>query len=150
MFGAGREPEADGDRHGQAEGINGLGQVAGDYVDARGIPHGFVDDGGTFAAIDIPGASYTALSGLNDAGQLVGSASGYGSFLATPLAPGADPGGLPTFAAGVPVQVAAAGVAPEPSTLALAVLGLPALWRACRRGQTSRSRRGSASSPSSR
>src|SRR5262249_48214669 len=39
-----------------AWGINGRGQVVGLYLDSDGGGHGFLASGGTFAAIDVPGA----------------------------------------------------------------------------------------------
>ena len=37
--------------------------------------HGFVDDGGTFSLIDFPGATYTAVTGINARGEVVGGYS---------------------------------------------------------------------------
>jgi uncharacterized membrane protein len=44
--------------------------------------HGFLDSGGAFTQIDVPGASYTYASGINNAGQIVGNSS-FGAFLDT-------------------------------------------------------------------
>jgi hypothetical protein len=44
----------------------------GDYFDAAGIEHGFVSTGGTFTAIDFPGATATAAAGINSTGDIVG------------------------------------------------------------------------------
>jgi hypothetical protein len=57
------------------------------------IEHGFVDTGGSFTTIDVPGAVGTTAYGINDSGQIVGYTirSGRGGgpdqgFLATPVA----------------------------------------------------------------
>jgi probable HAF family extracellular repeat protein len=83
-----------------AYGINDSGQIVGSFVDALGS-HGFVDTGGSFTtlprvatginnsgqivgsfglytggsftAINVPGASSTSASGINNSGQIVGS-----------------------------------------------------------------------------
>jgi probable HAF family extracellular repeat protein len=59
-------------------GINNVGDIVGDY--RGGIPHhGFRDQGGLtyrgggFTAFDVPGATFTIPSGINDAGQIVGT-----------------------------------------------------------------------------
>jgi probable HAF family extracellular repeat protein len=56
----------------QAFGINDAGQIVGDYNDADGVEHGFLDADGSFINIDEPGASATNPLGVNDAGQIVG------------------------------------------------------------------------------
>jgi uncharacterized membrane protein len=72
-------------------GINRHGDIVGDYVDARGVIHGFTLIGGVYKTIDFPGASGTIANEINDHGQIVGDYTGpYGSsdshgFLATPL-----------------------------------------------------------------
>src|SRR5262249_58490813 len=59
-----------------ANGINGSGQIVGNYFDsARGKTRGFFDNGGVFTAIDIPftNVSYLlCLCGINDSNQFVG------------------------------------------------------------------------------
>jgi len=53
--------------------INNLGQIVGWYANSTGS-HGFMDIGGVFTIIDDPDAvGISRLSGINDAGQLVGS-----------------------------------------------------------------------------
>jgi probable HAF family extracellular repeat protein len=52
---------------GPPEGINDAGQIVG----GTGT-HGFLDTGGSFTQIDVPGASRTTAFGINDAGQIVG------------------------------------------------------------------------------
>ena len=53
------------------------------------MTHGFVDTGGSFTTIDVPGASSTqGAFGINDSGQIVGwwfGAIGEHGFLATPV-----------------------------------------------------------------
>ncbi len=44
----------------------------GDYFDAANVEHGFVSSGGTFTAIDFPGATSTAVAGINANGDIVG------------------------------------------------------------------------------
>ena len=45
------------------------------FFQPHGQPyHGFLDSGGTFTQIDAPGANSTQANGINDAGQIVGSA----------------------------------------------------------------------------
>jgi len=53
-------------------GINNAGQIVGDFT-KNNIAHGFLrDPGGTFTTIDVPGHTHTAISGINDAGVMVG------------------------------------------------------------------------------
>jgi hypothetical protein len=56
-------------------GINASGQVAGSFIDYSGHEHGYVRNAdGTYAQIDIAGAfSGTRVTGINDAGQVVGN-----------------------------------------------------------------------------
>ena len=50
------DPNAGDDGQGTtAAAINNGGEIAGFYVDAGGVFHGFVDNGGTFMTIDPPG-----------------------------------------------------------------------------------------------
>ncbi len=57
-----------------ATGINDQGQIAGWYLDATAY-HGFLDIGGVFTNIDVPGTQSTIVSGINDFGQIVGQYS---------------------------------------------------------------------------
>jgi YVTN family beta-propeller protein/probable HAF family extracellular repeat protein len=52
--------------------INNLGEMAGRYVDAEGVYHGFVVQNGVFTPINFPDAEGTAVWGINDSGDLVG------------------------------------------------------------------------------
>jgi uncharacterized membrane protein len=54
-----------------ALGINNHGQIVGPYLDDQG-QHGFLDDQGTFTAIDVPGGQSTIAYGINDKEQIVG------------------------------------------------------------------------------
>ncbi len=56
----------------EARGINSSGLVAGTFVDLAGIDHGFFFDGTTYTQYDVPGAQYTDVNGLNDAGDFTG------------------------------------------------------------------------------
>jgi len=58
--------------------------------------HGFLDSGGNFTTIDVPGATVTVALGINAAGQIVGLLDDNTSrflhgFLASPIA---EPGSL--------------------------------------------------------
>ena len=55
--------------------INKTGQIAGRYVDAASIMHGYLYSGGSFASILFPGAVYTRSIGINNAGDIVGDYS---------------------------------------------------------------------------
>ncbi len=52
--------------------INNFGVIGGGYIDANSISHGFVYNAGTFTAIKFPGASNTAVTGINDSGEVSG------------------------------------------------------------------------------
>ena len=54
-------------------GINNLGDIVGDYVDASGVQHGFVMSNGIVTPIDFPGSTNTNAQGINDSGEIVGS-----------------------------------------------------------------------------
>jgi hypothetical protein len=72
-----------------ASGINTAGQIVGFFSLDRGATvHGFVDTGGNFSTIDVPGSVSTDAWGINAAGQIVGvflDATGYHGFVATPV-----------------------------------------------------------------
>ena len=53
-------------------GINSEGEITGSYADANGNIHGFLRKGSDYTSINFPGAVYTATSGINDAGEIVG------------------------------------------------------------------------------
>jgi hypothetical protein len=55
-----------------SDGINNRDQVSGYYVDGQGIPHGFLKDGLNFTTLDVPGAFFTVLFGLNNLGVVAG------------------------------------------------------------------------------
>jgi hypothetical protein len=50
--------------------ISPLGDIVGAYVDSGGVSHGFILSGGKYSNIDFPGATGTALSGLNPSGEI--------------------------------------------------------------------------------
>lgn len=53
--------------------INNSGELAGFYTNAMtGLTEGFIDNGGTFTTIDVPGTTITDLLGLNNNGYAVG------------------------------------------------------------------------------
>src|SRR4051794_23703363 len=56
----------------QAHGINNAGQIVGEFSnESRGGLSGFLNTGGSFTPIDVPGALVTQAFGINDAGQIV-------------------------------------------------------------------------------
>jgi probable HAF family extracellular repeat protein len=57
------------------DGINNSGQIAGYYLTAGGVSHGFLYNGGVFTTIDYPGATSTSLLGVNNSGQVLGEAA---------------------------------------------------------------------------
>lgn len=56
----------------QATGINSSGLVVGTSYDSSGNSHGFSLSGGTYNAINVPGAAMTTASGVNNAGTITG------------------------------------------------------------------------------
>jgi probable HAF family extracellular repeat protein len=58
-----------------ANGINGSGQIVGQYQDASGGLHGYLLSGGTYTSLDPPGSNFALALGINDAGQIVGEFS---------------------------------------------------------------------------
>lgn len=54
-------------------GINDHGLMVGQYHDAGGKTHGFLDDSGTFTTIDYPGSAGTIANGINDDGTIAGT-----------------------------------------------------------------------------
>jgi uncharacterized membrane protein len=62
-----------------AHGINDAGQIVGTYIDGHGLAHGFLDSGGRYTALDVPGVSNSGTDayGINNAGQIVGSVRPY-------------------------------------------------------------------------
>ena len=53
-------------------GINNLGVMVGQYNDAAGNYHGFIESGKHFTSVDVPGAAMTAIQSINDQGTAVG------------------------------------------------------------------------------
>ena len=54
------------------EAINNAGQVTGYFLDASGVPHGFLKNSDSFTTIDPPAASLTLAYGIDDRGVIVG------------------------------------------------------------------------------
>jgi probable HAF family extracellular repeat protein len=52
--------------------MNNQGEVVGDFTDANGVMHGFIDRNGHMSQIDAPGATSTTINGLNREGRIVG------------------------------------------------------------------------------
>ena len=71
----------------EAYGINSAGRIVGVFeqiVDDVNTHHGFLDNGGSFTTIDVPGADQTSPWGINDRGQIVGEfldSTGFHGFL---------------------------------------------------------------------
>src|SRR5438105_4780011 len=57
----------------RAQGINDAGQIVGAFQSPPGSIHGFLDSGGSFTQIDVPGAPRTDASGINATAQIVGT-----------------------------------------------------------------------------
>src|SRR6267142_6097819 len=56
----------------EGRGINNSRTVCGDYASSDGNNHGFFLSGGTFTEYDVPGAVFTAVLGINNAGDFTG------------------------------------------------------------------------------
>lgn len=54
-------------------GVNNSGMVTGFFTNGTGVSFGFLLNGGTYSAIDVPGATSTQPLSLNDLGQIVGT-----------------------------------------------------------------------------
>ncbi len=59
-----------------AAAIDNAGDVAGFFVNGKGLDSGFLDKGGTFTTIRVPNFADTQVLGMNNMGQLVGQAFG--------------------------------------------------------------------------
>lgn len=53
--------------------MNARGEIAGFYDDAADTTHGFLLSKGTFTTIDVPGALFTAVTDINNAGVMIGA-----------------------------------------------------------------------------
>lgn len=61
--------------------ISSSGDLAGTFTDSTGAVHGFVDSHGIFTKFDFPaGSEFSEVTGVNDAGQVVGSYFSGGPF----------------------------------------------------------------------
>jgi probable HAF family extracellular repeat protein len=89
----------------QAKGINDAGQIVGFFRISNGPAHGFLDIGGSFTQLDVPGAISTTALGINDAAQIVvwfsDSAYRTHGFLATPAASVPEPATLTLLGIGL-------------------------------------------------
>jgi hypothetical protein len=52
--------------------INNAGVVVGGFTDTNGVNHGFIKSGDHYQTIDVPGANYTFLQGINNQGDVCG------------------------------------------------------------------------------
>ena len=57
----------------QANDINAKRSIVGTWLDADGVPHGFLAEGAKFSSVDYPGAEGTTAWGITSAGQMVGN-----------------------------------------------------------------------------
>jgi hypothetical protein len=57
----------------QALGLDDQGRVVGDYLDRKGLYHGYLWKRGRFSTIDVPRSTATTILGLNDRGEMVGN-----------------------------------------------------------------------------
>lgn len=53
-------------------GINGSGQMVGQYQDSGGVTHGFLDSSGSFTTLTYPSATSTTAVGINSSGVVSG------------------------------------------------------------------------------
>lgn len=56
----------------EPHGINNSGDIVGRYEDKNRVSHGFFLHHGILTTLDVPGASATVLTGINDKGDMVG------------------------------------------------------------------------------
>ena len=54
-------------------GMSSNGSVIGTYIDTSSVTHGFIFNGSTYTAVDVPGYSYPVLNGVNASGEVVGA-----------------------------------------------------------------------------
>jgi len=58
----------------EGHGINARGDIVGSYIDADGVPHGFLLRNGVFRTIEVPGATETlSARGIKARGDIVGN-----------------------------------------------------------------------------
>lgn len=60
-----------GARQSYAHSINDSGAIVGSYVDSNSAMHGFLLKGKKYTTLDVPGATGTTATGINDAGWIV-------------------------------------------------------------------------------
>jgi probable HAF family extracellular repeat protein len=143
-------------------GINDLGQIVGSFIPHDGTPgctaSGFLDTGGAFSVINVPGAKCTQAVGINNSGEIIGrfqiengpvqSFIDKKGVLTTIDVPGStstqaiginnrgqivgefDDPSLAFVATPVPLSV------PEPATWAMFLVGFGAIGFAMRRGKS--------------
>lgn len=129
-----------------ATGVNNSGMVTGFFTNGAGVSFGFLINGGTYSAIDVPGATSTQPLSLNNLGQIVGTYVGAdglnhgfietsGSFTTFDAVLGApmnlvqginDGGQIVGFATvdNIGTTVGFTSTVPEPSTLICSGLGI--------------------------
>jgi uncharacterized membrane protein len=54
-----------------ANGINDSGEIVGSYTDSVGVTHGFLLKGKKYTTMDVPGASWTIATGINNKGRII-------------------------------------------------------------------------------
>jgi uncharacterized membrane protein len=86
--------------------INDFGTISGSFIGIDGNEHAFLLRGSSYTTFDVPGATVTALPGLNDRGQAVGVSDVSGGFALNTATLNisaiiACPGGFATFPTGI-------------------------------------------------
>jgi len=54
-----------------ANGINDRGEIVGSYMDSAGVTHGFLLRDRAYTTLDVPGASWTIATGINNKGRVI-------------------------------------------------------------------------------
>jgi probable HAF family extracellular repeat protein len=53
--------------------VNSKGQIVGEFEEASGVRHGFIDTAGTFVNVDFPGSVDNSVTDINTSGDVVGT-----------------------------------------------------------------------------
>jgi len=63
------------DHSAQVRKVSNAGDIVGDYVDDKGVGHGFSFDKGKYTTIDVPNSLGTAIFAVNSSDQVIGAAA---------------------------------------------------------------------------